>query len=305
MSLAIKIQNEFDRRSERVKCVDLHPTQPWALLSLYSGTVCIWNYQSQETEKSFKITESPVRCAKFIPGKDWFVAGADDKMIRVYNYCTAEKVKEFEAHADYIRSLDVHSSLPYVLSASDDKLIKLWDWEKGWECTQIFEGHDHYVMQAVFIPKETNTFVSVSLDSKTMIWNVGSPNPKHVLEGHSKGVNTVEFFVAGDQSFLLTGSDDYTAKVWDYQTGICLQTLEGHTNNVTSVRFLADVPNGPLIITGSEDETIRIWNATTYRLENTLISKFGRVWTIGCLTSSPQIVVGCDQGTIIGEIINA
>ncbi|KAK1359049.1 hypothetical protein POM88_043523 [Heracleum sosnowskyi] len=85
--------NEFDRRSERVKCVDLHPTQPWALISLYSGTVCIWNYQSQEIEKSFKLTESPVRCAKFIRGKDWFIAGADDKMIRVYNYCTAEKLK--------------------------------------------------------------------------------------------------------------------------------------------------------------------------------------------------------------------
>ncbi|KAK1403720.1 hypothetical protein POM88_003325 [Heracleum sosnowskyi] len=81
---------------------------------------------------------------KIIRGKDWFIAGADDKMIRVYNYCTTEKVKEFEAHTDYIRSVDVHSSLPYVLSASDDKLIKLWDWEKGLECTQVFEGHDHF-----------------------------------------------------------------------------------------------------------------------------------------------------------------
>ncbi len=26
-------------------------------------------------------------------------------------------------------------------------LIKLWDWDKGWICTQIFEGHSHYVMQ--------------------------------------------------------------------------------------------------------------------------------------------------------------
>uniref|UniRef100_A0A164ZIU9 Beta'-coat protein n=1 Tax=Daucus carota subsp. sativus TaxID=79200 RepID=A0A164ZIU9_DAUCS len=297
--------NEFERPSERVKCVDLHPTQPWALLSLYSGTVCIWNYQSQETEKSFKITESPVRCAKFIRAKDWFVAGADDKMIHVYNYSTEEKIKEFEAHTDYIRSLDVHPSLPYVLSSSDDKLIKLWDWEKGWECTQTFEGHDHYVMQAVFNPKETNTFASASLDAKTMIWNLGSPDPKHVLEGHSKGVNTVEFFVTGDKSFVVTGSDDFTAKVWDYQTGTCLHTLEGHTNNVTSLRVLPNVPNGPLIITGSEDATIRVWNATTYRVEKTIISKFGRVWTIGCMTSSAQIVAGCDQGTIIGEVIYA
>ena len=41
----------------------------------------------------------------------------------------------------------MHPSLPYILSSSDDMLIKLWDWEKGWICTQIFEGHSHYVMQ--------------------------------------------------------------------------------------------------------------------------------------------------------------
>ena len=42
----------------------------------------------------------------------------------------------------------MHPTLPYLLSSSDDMLIKLWDWEKGWICTQIFEGHSHYVMQA-------------------------------------------------------------------------------------------------------------------------------------------------------------
>ena len=42
----------------------------------------------------------------------------------------------------------MHPTMPYLLSSSDDMLIKLWDWEKGWICTQIFEGHSHYVMQA-------------------------------------------------------------------------------------------------------------------------------------------------------------
>jgi WD40 repeat protein len=37
--------------------------------------------------------------------------------------------------------------LPYVLTSSDDMLIKLWDWDKGWACVQVFEGHSHYVMQ--------------------------------------------------------------------------------------------------------------------------------------------------------------
>ena len=35
---------------------------------------------------------------------------------------------------------------------------------QGWACTQIFEGHSHYVMQCIFNPKDTNTFASASLD---------------------------------------------------------------------------------------------------------------------------------------------
>jgi len=111
-----------------------------------------------------------VRSAKFIARKQWVVAGADDMFIRVYNYNTMDKVKVFEAHTDYIRCVAVHPTLPYVLSSSDDMLIKLWDWDKGWVCTQIFEGHSHYVMQVTFNPKDTNTFASASLDRTIKVY---------------------------------------------------------------------------------------------------------------------------------------
>jgi WD40 repeat protein len=105
------------------------------------------NSQTQTLVKSLEICDLPVRCAKFIPRKQWIICGSDDMQIRVYNYNTMEKVKTFEAHTDYIRSLAIHPTLPLVLSSSDDMFIKLWDWEKGWECTTLFEGHTHYVMQ--------------------------------------------------------------------------------------------------------------------------------------------------------------
>ena len=47
---------------------------------------------------------------------------------------------------------------------ADDMLIKLWDWDKKWTCTQVFEGHSHYVMQIVINPKDNNQFASASLD---------------------------------------------------------------------------------------------------------------------------------------------
>lgn len=46
----------------------------------------------------------------------------------------------------------------------DDMLIKLWDWDKKWSCSQVFEGHTHYVMQIVINPKDNNQFASASLD---------------------------------------------------------------------------------------------------------------------------------------------
>ena len=94
-------------------------------------------------------TTLAVRSAKFVPRKQWIVTGADDMFVRVYNYNTMDKVKTFEAHTDYIRCVAAHPTLPYLLTSSDDMLIKLWDWDKGWACTQIFEGHSHYVMQVM------------------------------------------------------------------------------------------------------------------------------------------------------------
>ena len=60
--------------------------------------------------------------------------------------------------------------MSFVFS-SDDQSIKLWDWEKKWTCTQVFEGHAHYVMQIVFNPKDNNQFASASLDKTVKVEN--------------------------------------------------------------------------------------------------------------------------------------
>ncbi|KAF3775944.1 Coatomer subunit beta'-2 [Nymphaea thermarum] len=355
MPLRLEIKRKLAQRSERVKSVDLHPTEPWkenvlpkrsfieAFIVNYLQSIFLRKKKIVVTlqdfdksifrkclylelpitgklicttmVKSFEVTELPVRSSKFIARKQWIVAGADDMIIRVYNYNTMDKVKVFEAHTDYIRCVAVHPTLPYVLSSSDDMLIKLWDWEKGWICTQIFEGHSHYVMQVTFNPKDTNTFASASLDRTIKIWNLGSPDPNFTLDAHMKGVNCVDYFTGGDRPYLITGSDDHTAKacfprfsflsiflsilVWDYQTKSCVQTLEGHTHNVSAVCFH---PELPIILTGSEDGTVRIWHATTYRLENTLNYGLERVWAVGYMKGSNRVVIGYDEGTIMIKI---
>mmetsp|Transcript_5564 Transcript_5564/g.15523 ORF Transcript_5564/g.15523 Transcript_5564/m.15523 type:complete len:933 (-) Transcript_5564:265-3063(-) len=299
MPLRLDIKRQFLQRSDRVKGVDLHPTEPWLLTNLYNGNLYLWNHLESTLVKSFEVTELPVRSAKFVPRKQWLICGADDMFIRVYNYNTMDRVKTFEAHTDYIRSLAIHPTLPYILSSSDDMLIKLWDWDKGWNCTQIFEGHSHYVMQVVFNPKDTNTFASASLDRTVKVWSLGQPVPNFTLEGHEKGVNAVDYFNGGDRPYLITGADDKLVKVWDYQTKTCIQTLEGHAHNVSAVCFH---PELPIILTGSEDGTVRIWHSTTYRLENTLNYGMERLWAISYIKGSNSIALGYDEGVTMVKL---
>lgn len=299
MPLRLDIKNVFSQRSERVKGVDIHPTEPWILASLYNGNVYIWNYVEGALVKSFEITDLPVRTAKFIPRKQWMVCGADDMHVRVYNYNTMDKVKQFEAHTDYIRHLAVHPTLPYLLTCSDDMLIKLWDWEKGWVNTQVFEGHSHYVMHVVFNPKDPNTFASASLDRTVKVWGIGSHMPNFTLEGHEKGVNCVDYYTGGDRPYLASGADDRLVKVWDYQTKACIQTLDGHAHNITAVGFH---PELPLLLTGSEDGSVKAWHSTTYRLEHSLDHGMERVWAVAYTRGSNSIAIGYDEGCVMVKL---
>jgi len=301
MPLRLDIKRKLSSRSDRVKNVDIHPTEPWVLSAMYNGHVFLWNYSTQTLVKSFEVSDQPVRCSKFAPRKQWIIAGADDMQIRVYNYNTMEKVKTFEAHSDYIRCIAVHPSQPLILTSSDDMTIKMWDWDKGWSNTQTYEGHSHYVMMVAFNPKDANTFASASLDRTIKVWGIGTPQPHFTLEGHEKGANCVDYFSGGDRPYLVSGADDFTIKVWDYQTKQCVQTMEGHTHNVATV---CCHPELPIIMSGSEDGTIKIWHANTYRLENTLNYAFERCWSIAALKGTNNIAIGYDEGTIAIQLGN-
>eukprot|EP00568_Trieres_chinensis_P001393 CAMPEP_0183292234 /NCGR_PEP_ID=MMETSP0160_2-20130417/1360_1 /TAXON_ID=2839 ORGANISM="Odontella Sinensis, Strain Grunow 1884" /NCGR_SAMPLE_ID=MMETSP0160_2 /ASSEMBLY_ACC=CAM_ASM_000250 /LENGTH=952 /DNA_ID=CAMNT_0025453155 /DNA_START=70 /DNA_END=2928 /DNA_ORIENTATION=+ len=299
MPIRLDIKKKISASSERVKSVDIHPSEPWALAALYTGNVMIWDYETGTCVKSFELSELPVRCAKFIARKQWFLAASDDMRLRIFNYNTMEKVREFEAHSDYIRCVEVHPTLPYVLSSSDDMTIKLWDWDRGFDCTQYFEGHAHYVMMVRFNPKDTNTFASASLDRSIKVWGLGSPTHHYTLEGHEKGVNCVDYYPSGDKPYILSGADDRTVKIWDYQTKSIVHTLDGHSHNVCAVLFH---PKLPLIASASEDGTVRLWQSTTYRAETTLNYGMERAWALAATKESNVLAMGFDEGCVVVEL---
>lgn len=71
---------------------------------------------------------------------------------------------------------------------------------------------------------------------------------------------------------IITASSDRTCRVWDVESGDCLQVLEGHTDEIFSAAFNYE---GDTIITGSKDNTCRrAYSATAkqVKVSNALIS---------------------------------
>eukprot|EP00762_Andalucia_godoyi_P006629 ANDGO_05016.mRNA.1 Coatomer subunit beta'-1 len=294
--MKLDVKRKFLSRSERVKAIDVHPTEPWMLVAMYNGVVHLWNYVTAQLHRTFEVSTLPIRAAKFIPRKQWFVVGSDDLMVRVFHYNTMEKVVEFQAHQDYLRSIAVHPTLPLILTASDDTTVAQWNWDQGWKCTAVYEGHSHFVMQVTLNPKDPSTFATASLDRTIKVWGIGTTRPYQTLEGHEKGVNCVEYYPGSDKPYLVSGGDDRQVRVWDYQAKSCVQTLDAHSHNVTFVSFHHDLP---IIISGSEDGSVKIWNSQTYRLEKTLDYALERAWCLSMFRSSRKIAIGFDEGSVI------
>jgi len=105
---------------------------------------------------------------------------------------------------------------------------------------------------------------------------------------------------------IVSGSRDFTLKIWNINTGECELTLKGHMDSIVACSVL---PNGK-IISGSVDKTIKIWNIQTgvieqnysnsIKCELTLTGHFDAIMCVSISSDFAQcrIVSGLVDGTL-------
>jgi WD40 repeat protein len=74
------------------------------------------------------------------------------------------------------------------------------------------------------------------------------------LEGHYSPIEDVTV----DETTVISASRDNTIRIWDKQTGECLNILKGHNNTVTSVAIQDNT-----LISGSLDTSVRVWDKSS------------------------------------------
>ena len=114
-----------------------------------------------------------------------------------------------------------------------------------------------------------------------------------MFRGHQLAVLAVAVL---DDSHIVTGSLDNTARVWDVRTGQEIAPPLEHQAAVTSV---AVTPDRTAMITGSRDGGVRIWNAATHAkvAEFKAHDRFVTAIALAATEDGPRIITGSSDGT--------
>jgi WD40 repeat protein/DNA-binding winged helix-turn-helix (wHTH) protein len=101
--------------------------------------------------------------------------------------------------------------------------------------------------------------------------------------GEAHGVYTVAW--SPDDRLLASGGEDHAIRLWDPQTGSCLQTLQGHSQDVWSVAWS---PDSQLLASASGDHTIKLWDCLTGKCLKTLTGYEDRVLSVAWCPVKPS-----------------
>jgi len=181
------------------------------------------------------------------------------------------------------RPFVIHKGKWGEIHHSYDRSIEIWDVETG-RCERTLPGHAGVVKALAVLPG--GNLVSGSRDATIKIWDVATGQCVDTLKGHTNHVNALAVLSDGK---LASASRDRTIKIWDLETGQskgaqpprgwrrgwwrllgrsppdrasssrCVNTLEGHTNGVST---LAALPDGRLASASRLDgtSTTLIWD---------------------------------------------
>ncbi|POI35468.1 hypothetical protein CIB84_000781 [Bambusicola thoracicus] len=193
-------------------------------------------------------------CLSFNLQSTLVATGSMDTTAKLWDVEKGEVVFTLRGHSAEIVALSFNTTGDRIITGSFDCTVGVWDVVTG-RMLHVLIGHRGEISSAQF-NWDCSLIATGSMDKTCMLWNATTGAHIATLTGHSDEIMDVCFDYAGqriatasaDGNRILTASSDKTARLWDAATGHCLQTLEGHTDEIFSCAFNY---KGNIIITGS------------------------------------------------------
>lgn len=162
----------------------------------------------------------------------------------------------------------------------------------SWALTDILVSRlDCDQILRVEMPDELNLTGRPRLVNAWELPDQPHPALRRILLGHQDAVWGLA--IAPDGLWLVTGSTDGTARIWDARNGMTKSILAGHTGRVNCC---AIEPHGRWVVTGSDDTTLRIWDPSNGECLQVLRHHTDWVWSCAVSGDGRRLVsVGDDR----------
>ncbi len=205
-----------------------------------------------------------------------------------------------------------------VLAAGDDKgEIYLWQVENGKQRI-ILRGHTDRVWSVIFNP-DSKTIISRSRDLTERLWDVLTGQCTQTIPYRVDWQSPQSFIELGivreflrthqgrtdpslpiaafspDGQILASIDDNNTVKLWNFDTGECLRSLQGHTNRVSSVAFSLD---GGTLATGGWDKIVKLWDVQTGQCLRTLKGLSNQIGSVVFSLDGQTLASGSEDGAV-------
>ena len=160
----------------------------------------------------------------------------------------------------------------------------LWD---GYEFNflTIWQGHDQAV-QAVTWSNYGDFMVSGDKVGLLKYW-MNNMNEVKKFTGHKDAVRAISFSPS-DLKFV-TGADDTTLKLWDFETATEERKFEGHH---WDVKCAAWHPSKPLVLSGGKDHKVKRWDPKSGKCLDTIHAHKNTVRGCAWLPNGNSFVTG-------------
>ena len=189
-----------------------------------------------------------VKTIRFHPDGGLVATGCDDSLARVWDWSSGHRLGPPLVHQNFVTGVDFSPDGRRLLTGGEDKLARVWDLPldsgKGIPLLRA----DATLTLGDFDPS------LVTAHPRTRITgDRGRPIPHWVWEYLCAGFSP-------DGRYVVTGSYDDSARVFEVATGRLIGKPLVHDNWVRTVAF---APDNRHVLTGSHDMTARLWDINT------------------------------------------